>query len=269
MRNDRVIAAGLGLRPSCLYDGDALGRRDRAAARQCAAPGGRTLSRHAIWCCAAPTRACGCSIMSYEAARARPSARCRTDPAGRLPDADHGRLWQRQVRHRRPLPHRRPAGTRRALPGRDAGRLSRPALHRSIWSSMSLSDVRPTPPCRSIRAFRRFLGIGNATGLGMAPFLMTHPRAHRQLDGGARDRALAPRREWQDDLDAAEIRASCCRAPGGTWRSGESTMPARRHASPNWSAICEALARRSPRSFRRRTRSIAGAKAISVSRPRN
>ena len=38
-------------------------------------------------------------------------------------------------------------------------------------------------------ALRRRLGVGNATGLGMAPFLVRHPAALASLDQRARDGA--------------------------------------------------------------------------------
>ena len=59
---------------------------------------------------------------------------------------------------------------------------------------------------------RRYLGIGNSTGLGMAPFLINHPQLISQWVL-VRERALAVAvAQMPDDSDRDRMLALCCRA---------------------------------------------------------
>ena len=59
---------------------------------------------------------------------------------------------------------------------------------------------------------RRYLGIGNSTGLGMAPFLINHPQLISQWVW-VRERALAVAiAQTPDDSDRDRMLALCCRA---------------------------------------------------------
>lgn len=75
--------------------------------------------------------------------------------------------------------------------------------------------------------FRRYIGIGNATGLGMAPFLMTHP-ALLDCWVTARETALA-RARAVPDLDHARLAAVLGRARRhvGEWRVEDQRQTAR------------------------------------------
>ncbi len=83
--------------------------------------------------------------------------------------------------------------------------------------------ARSRSPGRAIplnRELKRFLGIGNATGLGMAPFLVTHPElVHRWVN--ARETALARVRQvvhaTPESIDRFKVLLTRCAQHLGEW----------------------------------------------------
>ena len=90
-------------------------------------------------------------------------------------------------------------------------------------------------PARAVRLapeLRRRLGVGNSTGLGMAPFLVRHPiLLHRWITARetalARVRSLDPGRQTRKDRDGAPAG----RGPPGSRRTGARRMRSRQPGS--------------------------------------
>ena len=96
-------------------------------------------------------------------------------------------VWRRKLGSGRPRSHQGPCRVRQSVPRRDADRLSHPPF--TVDNLSSISPAARVGGVSSSRFARRF-GIGNVTGLGMAPFRSA--TRHFSTDGWRRAKPPRP-----------------------------------------------------------------------------
>ena len=162
---------------------------NRAPRRERAETGGRALSRDRARACSRQPQRAPLRSRARRARRGEP-ARRGLGRGGRLSDAHHRGLRQRQIRHRRPRPDRGASGIVRSLPRRDAHRLPHPPVHsrsRRAYGEAARRrlrrEARPglAPPLRHRQCDGARHGALSREASGLA----------RPLDRGARDGARA------------------------------------------------------------------------------
>ena len=172
-RNDRVIASEWDLTMAlCEGEVDPTSWTACAATCPCRKPAGWTPAR---WCCRAPTGACATSTMSWtrwpgrqpDAARiTRVGYLYRTTAvygSGKLGMADWEKIRDRHPDFARPFAAEMfTCFMLRNFSLRQAEHIAR---HRAPATAVALEP-----------ALKRYFGIGNSTGLGMAPYLINHPQ---------------------------------------------------------------------------------------------
>ncbi len=126
----------------------------------------------------------------------------------RLPDADHGRLWQRQVRHCRSRQDRRAPEFAGPFSRRDAVGVADEGLHRAAREHVA-EQRAPGRAARLDPTMRRALGVGNFDRARHGAFSGPPPAPRSSLALRTRDGAGAGPRAWGDD------RRPCRRLPLG------------------------------------------------------